>query len=631
MRNLLTFLAVALVALLTAALVAPMLVNWNAQRDRLAGALSRRLGTSVEIQGTIEARLLPTPYVTMGDVTIGKPGDPIDLAARSMRFEVGLAGLFSGQFRFTEVHFQDPVATLTLSDPGVLVPGLKAGGPLIGLIDRISLERFRVDGGKLTLQRGKDVLTLNGVDVDLSAQSLRGPFRGSGTIQGPEAKRIGFQIVANELAQSKLPLKLELDAGGGNRASFDGRIQFPLTGRAPPEFVGAAVFVGTVNGADAPMPWRVSGSLRANPREATLEALAAKVGPDTRALEATGRLTASFDTAAPQIEVSLAAKQLNFDALLRRDGETSASPARLFQALGAVAGAAGPNPGPIGVQVDLTSPSAYLGAQNIDNIDLAVGWNAEKGLVIDGGATLPGRSRIRLAGGVEFGAAAAFRGRWESEIEDPNALASWAVQGENDVATRITAIAEAFAGGAVSLKTDLEASSAGFSARNLDMKLGRTNFTGALAMLAPRPAEVGRLYVNLHTDLLDIDSAPNLLASEDWLGALDLVLALDATKLHIAQVGLAAVEGGSLSLEASKSGDKFSLDKLSLSDLGGATVMAEGQATAERESLRINLKADHLKSFAELVARVAPGRYSRMFLERAEALSPAKATFLWTS
>ena len=58
MRNFLTFLAVALVALLTAALVAPMLVDWNSQRARLATALSHRLGTSVEIKGSIEARLL---------------------------------------------------------------------------------------------------------------------------------------------------------------------------------------------------------------------------------------------------------------------------------------------------------------------------------------------------------------------------------------------------------------------------------------------------------------------------------------------------------------------------------------------------------------------------------------------
>lgn len=625
MRNLLTFLAVALVALLTAALIAPVFVDWNGQRDRLSAALGQRLGASVAIEGPIEARLLPTPYLTMGDVRIGKPGDALDLTARSMRFEMGLAGLFGGQLRFTEVHFQDPVAILTLPEGGALTPGVKSGAPLIGFMDRISLERFRVDGGQLTLRRGAEVFTLSGVAFDVAARSLKGPFRGGGDVAGPGGRKIAFQLVAGELAEAALPLKLELDAGAGIRANFDGRLRLPVAGRASPEFDGAANFVGMLNSADTPLPWRVSGSLRATPHEATLDSLAASVGPETRALDATGRLTATLGAGAPQIEASLSAKQLNIDALLRREGEASAPPERLFRVLTGLADSFGARPSAMGVTVALSAPTAYLGAQTIDNIDLAAGWNADRGFAIDGGATLPGRSHVHLTGGVEFGAAAAFRGHWESESEDAVGLATWATQGQEESAGRFTSIAEAFAGGPISVKADVEASNAGFSARNLELALGRSKFSGAVTMLRPAPAQGGRLYVNLHTNLLDIDSAPNLLASGDWLGDLDLVLALDADKLHIAQVGLAAVESGSLALEASKSGDRLSLDKLSVSDLGGASVTAAGEATADSQSLRINLNAGHLKSFAELVARVAPGRYSRLFLERAEALSPAKA------
>ena len=64
-----------------------------------------------------------------------------------------------------------------------------------------------------------------------------------------------------------------------------------------------------------------------------------------------------------------------------------------------------------------------------------------------------------------------------------------------------------------------------------------------------------------------------------WLGDFDVSLALEASKLRIARVGQAVVEGGSLALKAGKNGDKLSLDRLAIANLGGASVEAEGEAT----------------------------------------------------
>jgi hypothetical protein len=132
--------------------------------------------------------------------------------------------------------------------------------------------------------------------------------------------------------------------------------------------------------------------------------------------------------------------------------------------------------------------------------------------------------------------------------------------------------------------------------------------------------------MDLHSDALDMDAAPNLVDGPDWLADIDLSLALAASKLRIARVGEAALDSGSLVLKATKTGATFSLDRLSLSDLGGASIEAQGEAAPTGRWAKVRVDAARLRDFAVLVERVAPNRYSRMFVERAEALSPAKAT-----
>ena len=79
------------------------------------------------------------------------------------------------------------------------------------------------------------------------------------------------------------------------------------------------------------MPWRASGALKADLRSASLDNLEVRVGPEDRALAANGSAQIAVWRDAAR-ESSLAAKQLNFDALLRGEGEDSASPAKAYEA-----------------------------------------------------------------------------------------------------------------------------------------------------------------------------------------------------------------------------------------------------------------------------------------------------------
>ena len=626
MRTVLTLIAVALVAALSAASVAPLFVDWSAQRGFIEKQLGERLGAAVSIAGPIDVRLLPTPYLTAGMVKVGAAaGADATLVCERVRLELTLGGLFAGQIRFSEVDLDHPVLTLQ-QGPDVSITGW--GARFAGLADRIALDRVVVSGGRLNfVAPAAAPLGFADIDIDASARSLNGPFRGSGAVSTPRGARIEFQFASAEIADAMLPIKAYLDWGpGGPRAAFDGKLSLAPAGS--PAYAGAVTVSGSTPGFDAaaPTPWRISGALLADRRHAKLDALDLRLGPEERALQVGGAAQADFSDGVV-LSAQLSAKQLNIDSLLRREGEPSAPPARLLEWLKTFGASIGKRTDfPLRFDVGFSADSAFLGAQTLDAMSLTLQSKPGEPLTGRFETGLPGQSRLRLSGALELGAAAEFRGQIEAHVGDLGALNDWTTEGEPQLASRLAALSETFRYSDASVTGDITASAVGVSSRNVKLVVDRSTLTGAVAYTLPVAGERGRLYVDLRSDALDIDAAPNLGASADWLDGFDLSLDLEATKLRIAQVGQATVDSGSLVLQATKTGATFSLKRLSVDNLGGATIEAKGEAGPTGRWATVRLDAAHLRDFAALVARVAPGRYSRMLVDRADALSPAKAT-----
>ena len=87
MRTVLTFVAFALVAVLSLALVAPPFVDWTAERAQIEAQLSERLGMPLRTSGPIEVRLLPIAYVEFGGLEAGPAGAPVFVSEHA-RFEI---------------------------------------------------------------------------------------------------------------------------------------------------------------------------------------------------------------------------------------------------------------------------------------------------------------------------------------------------------------------------------------------------------------------------------------------------------------------------------------------------------------------------------------------------------------
>jgi hypothetical protein len=627
-RTVLTLIAVALIATLSLAFAAPEFIDWSARRALVERQLSERIGAPVAISGPIEVRLLPAPYLSAKRVTIGagKGRDETPLSVESARLELTLGGLFAGEIRFGEVDLDRPVLTVR-PGPGDAAPGFGAG--LAAIADRVAFDRVLVTHGRLVVANAEGgALAFTDIDLDASAESLKGPFRGGGSGTTPDGTRVGLQFAAGQIAGGVLPVKAEIDAGrGAARATFDGNLR--LGPGRPLGYSGAATFAGAappLEPGGAPAPWRLSGALDIAGHLAKLDKLELRLGPEERALALAGDARADL-SGTFALDARLTAKDLNVDSLLRRPGEDSAPPERLWDWLGGLGAAAGRlGRGPARIDADVSSPAMFLGAQTLEQVRLTLASRPGEPLTGTFETSLPGQSHLRLSGALELGPAGRFSGRMDARIGDFGALKDWIAEGNAGLGDSLSSLYEAFPYAGASASGDIEASNAGFSARGLTLAIDRSTLTGAVAYTAPIASERGRLFVDLRSDALDIDAAPNLLGGAGRFGDFDLSLALEAAKLRVARVGESAVESGSLTLKATKTGDRFSLDRLSLADLGGATIEARGESAPEGRWATLRLDAAHLRDFAALVARVAPGRYSRMFVDRAGQLSPAKAT-----
>ncbi len=634
MRHFLTFVAVLLVVALTTALIAPLFIDWSRHRGRIEAQLSDVVGAPVTVAGPIDIRFLPTPHLVLKAVTIAStPGGPPALTCKALELEVALASLPSGRVRFTLVRLDHPILKLVRGlDGAVALPDwrLRVGS------DRIALDRLVVDGGDLTLSGGdRKPLDVN-FDLDASAASLVGPFRGAGQVAVAGFGLAAVQFASGAMSEGALPLKLEATRENGPNLVFDGAVTLNSEGDGGVAlaYAGAATATGRVefNDPAQPTPWRASGTVAGDLDTASAQNLIVRFGSDERALEARG--SAQFTGGkAPRLLVDLAAKQLDFDALLRAKDEDAAPPARAFAGLARLVAPLQNGVGaPLAIDAAFTASAAIVGAQTITDVDLRASATAGAPLSGTLALNLPGDSSLRLSGGLEFGAAPGFKGALNIRLGDIGQLRDWATRGEPEWADRFAALNGALPYRAASATGEVEVSAVGFSARDLDLTLDRSTFSGAIAYTAPVADARARLFVDLSSDALDVDALPDLSLSAGFLGGADLSLALQTAKLRIGRPGDPGFEGGSLALKMTKTGDDLSVEKLSLAGVGGASVEASGDLGPKGRWVRLNFDAEKLDDVATLVGRVAPGAASRWLAARAAALSPAKATLqAWSS
>ena len=625
MRTILTIVAVALVAVMSVALVAPYFIDWSAQRGEIEARLNAITGADVSLTGPVELRLLPTPYLALGEGLVSGPGpDGAKLSFASARLELALIKLASGQIRFSDIRLEKPVLTLTRGPNGALtLPPLRMAG-----LHSTGFDRLSVQDGRVKIVGVGAGTEISGVEIDAAAPSLDGPAHLSGQFSGPDNAPVVFRLASETPGPEGTPLRLSVDAGPSwPAAEFDGALEGdPAAGFGGLRFAGAATLTGTAPGEDAPTPWRVVGPMTVDLDQATLRQ--SRISSGTRGTRDQGgwKRQSRFRLARPnQRRAEGQTGQSRFAHAPQGRGWGRAG-ARRDPDRSHVSAALQGHESQAAIDAQISAQPIIVGAQTLPDASATLKASPGAPLNLTLNLGLPGQSRLHVAGDLETDADAKFRGDVAFTSADFALLRAWASLGAPPAVAKVSAFADALPYRSVSASGAVEASPTGFSGRNLKLTLDRSTLTGAIAFKGPDGGQAARLDVDLASGSLDVDGLPSL-AAASLVGDLDISLSLRAGSLHIARVGEAQIDSGSLTVNLAKSGPNVTLKRLSVAGLDGASLDIEGAIGPDSTAATGHLRADRLHDFAVLVSRAAPSDWSRMLVARAAELSPATLTF----
>ena len=327
---------------LVGAVVAPYFIDWTAYRDEFQREATRILGRDVVVKGEASARLLPFPSVTFQDVEVlGGDGQPL-LTIDRFRMDAELAPYLSGEILIYSMALDHPMLRVPIAEDGAI--GLVVGRPSIPTGARVVLEKVLVSDGTITIDNAATgrKTELTNVAATLSADSLGGPFNGSGTLTLSDAA-VGFTVSTGvEQPDGSMPLRIETDhprldaslAIDGKVAVEAGRPRFtgtatlarPLPKVPPTGSDGADPFrlaagdtaedttIGAGTPRDDRLPIRATGNLSLTPQTADLTDMRVQAGAGPQPYVLTGKGDLDLG-AVPRFTLTLTGEQVDVDAL----------------------------------------------------------------------------------------------------------------------------------------------------------------------------------------------------------------------------------------------------------------------------------------------------------------------------
>lgn len=210
MRDILTITGGILITVLTALLVVPYFIDWEARRGLVEDALTDVTGAHIRTGGELRIRFLPAPRIYLEQLRVDYASEDrtgISLAADKVDTEINLADLLQGKIVFVEAS----IRRLELKVP------YQSDADVFFQIDRLkqihhlrawSFENIYADQFFLTLEntKGKRIDQLGIEKVTLKSRNISGPWHIRGSRSGT-----AFSLATGELKPSgELPVKLSV-------------------------------------------------------------------------------------------------------------------------------------------------------------------------------------------------------------------------------------------------------------------------------------------------------------------------------------------------------------------------------------------------------------------------------------
>lgn len=618
MQTTLLGLGIAIILALVSALVAPLVVDWSNYRTAFEAEADRLTGLAVRVNGSIDARILPSPLVKLHDVELGEGGQAPLVRADTLELEVGLGSLLQGKIEAKDLHLVAPQISLGLDRSGAIDwPTLPSFRP-----EALSISRLRVDDGRIVLTDAASGahLLLQKFWFNGDVRSLAGPFAGQGAFVAND-ELFGYRLSGTRVEDNGgFKIKFGLDPSDHPLTmDFEGAVNFD---RGVPKFDGTVALARPAGAALAngerviSEPWHAGARIRATAAAASLDDIALQYGPDDRAIDLNGHAQLTFGQH-PYLEGAISALEVNVDRALATPELTHQPPLLLIKSLleKLPARIELPMPAHIGVGIEAVTigGTAIQSLHGDVRFDGAGGWRLD-----DAGFRAPGSTAVTLSGRLEDTlSGAVFNGPATLQSSDLDMLLLW-LNGHNGLPS----------GEAKSMSAhgDLIIATDRVAVDRLAATLDQESVEGRLAYsfaAATRPASFD---ADLRAREFDLDalSAFAKAATTDSGFALPHAgsIALDIGKAKLAGLGAEAVKA-QIKFDAGA----LQVDRLSVGDLGGAMLNVSGRIDAlssrPRGRMTLDLDAHDLAGLALVVGKFSPQVADKLG-EFADRLLPAK-------
>jgi large subunit ribosomal protein L24 len=595
--------AIALIIALVAALVGPLFIDWSNYRPVIEAEAGRLVGATVHVAGPIDGRLLPSPRLTLHDVTVGQGANAIRAGELNVQF--ALTPLMRGQWQAEDLRLSNPDITVGVNATGHLqLPKFAFGFAA----DSLTVERLEVEGGKLTVKDagGATTLTLDHIFFNGGARSLLGPFNGSGSLVAG-GDHYSVDLATGRYGTDGMKLRVGLQpAEHPVSIDSDGVLTF---NDGKPKFDGN-LSLGPPPGMKSASPWHVGGKLVAGANSALLQNLQVVYGADTEAVKLTGSVRVDFGQA-PSLTAELNTPRLDLDHMLAGKYGSHPTPAEALRKLTQGSGAAA-FVSPLPMDIGLSADEVVLGGQSLRNVggdfnSIDGGWNLQK---LEFRA--PGFSQVALSGKLAIkDDGTSFTGPAVIDATDPKLLFAWWQGREAGAAGDLKPL---HLRGDVTFGTDKVAIQ-GMQARFDDKQV-----TGGLTYTYAAGQAPSKLDAQLKADDIDLDTAIALgkamAAGSHAKGPQEIALKADLK--HATLSGFSARDAEAA---LTYGRDGLRIENLSVADLGGAKFSAQGRIrfdkAGQKGSLAADLDAPDMRPVLAVLSRLAP--------QTADALKPAAA------
>jgi large subunit ribosomal protein L24 len=607
-------LAVALILALVAALVGPFFIDWGAYRSVFEKEASRLVGLDIHVKGDIEAKLLPSPRLTMYGVEIGD-GDRVARAG-SVSLEFALGPLMRGEWHASDVQIASPQIRIAIDKSGEMT------GPALAFNfdpDALSIERLGITDGTVMVSDASSGKTLEADKVwfNGSLSSLLGPIKGEGaaTVGGA---LYPFRLSTGRVSDGAMRLHLNVDpVSTPLTVEADGTLSAKA---AKPQFQGTwslsrpvGLATRTASGPVSP-PWKLNGKLKLTPASALMEQVGFQYGSDANALKLSGTAELMFG-AQPRFDGVLSAQQVDFDRLAGEDEAQHAPPAVTLRRLVSLAGQAFKPTIPI--QIGLGIDTVTLGGADVQNVrgdisTAAGGWTLDRFEF-----RAPGFTDVRLSGRLEFeNSGAVFRGPAEVKATNPNALAAWLEGRKNAPKTPPRPLR---------VRGDVTLSNEKIAIEQLAANFDRGAVSGRFIYTFGSGKAGGSIDASLSAPELDLDAANAFVKAVSAGSTMErpskVSLALD-----IGRASFAGYEAGKTVAQLQYGDNGLDIEQLIVDNFGGANIDAKGRialAPSPHGDLTLDLDARDLGGVNTLLTRFVPGLANRL-RSALPSLVPAK-------